>query len=106
MAILSKILGSTANRLVSLALCWCDVNNQEMFIRQFSVRWLLLITAGCAVVSMVIALAVAGQLWATCVVGGLLSMIAVAIVHALLFGLLQIASAMLARRQLNSPPED
>jgi uncharacterized membrane protein len=56
------------------------------WIRQFSLRLVLALTAGCALVSLLIASSVRGSWWAIGVVAALVALLVVMVVHALVFG--------------------
>lgn len=58
-----------------------------MLIPQFSIRSMLLLTAGCAVVFSVVGLALRGHYWAAGVSIGVLSLVAAFVVYALFFAL-------------------
>jgi bacteriorhodopsin len=61
-------------------------NAGTTWIRQFSLRLVLTLTAGCAVVSLLLASSVRGSWWAIGVVAALVALLVVMVVHALVFG--------------------
>ncbi len=61
-------------------------NAPTTWIRQFSLRWVLALTAGFAVVSLLLASSVRGSWWAIGVVAALVALLVVMVVHALVFG--------------------
>jgi hypothetical protein len=58
-----------------------------MLIPQFSIRWLLGVTAVCAVIFSIVALGVGGTLWAAAVALGLASLVVLMAIYAGLFAL-------------------
>jgi hypothetical protein len=67
-----------------------------MVIPQFSIRWLLAVTAVCAVVFSVFGLAVRGQLWAVGVSAAVLSLVVAMFVYAALFTGVWVFSAVIS----------
>ena len=65
-----------------------------MLIPQYSIRWLLMLTAACAAVFSVFGLAVRGSPWAQGVSIAVVALVVVLLVHALLFTLLWVFSAL------------
>lgn len=61
-------------------------NARPTWIRQFSLRLVLALTAGFAVVSLLLASCVRGSWWAVGVVAALVALLVVMLVHALVFG--------------------
>lgn len=61
-----------------------------MFIRQFSVRWLLLVTSVCAVFCFLLAMAVNGHRWVIAIVAGIAAFFLVMVVHAALYLLISL----------------
>ena len=74
-----------------------------MLIPRFSIRALLVVTAFCALFSLVIAGAVRGQPWAIGVTAGLTALVTLLVCHPVAFGLAAAFSNL--RRQLTPPPE-
>ena len=56
-----------------------------MLFPQFTIKRLLLLTAGCAVLFLVMSLALRGQVWAMAISIGVLSLVVAAIFYALAF---------------------
>lgn len=73
-------------------------------IPQFTLRWLLAITAACAVAFSVVALALRGYTWAGGVSIGLLALVVLATVYAGMFSLVWAASAVMAVLSTERPP--
>lgn len=73
-----------------------------MLIPRFSLRALLLATAVCAVLSLVLAGAVRGQAWAVSMTAGFSTLAALLVVHPLAFAVASVLS--LLRKQLSPPP--
>ena len=70
--------------LQGLAVCGIIVC---MLIPQFSLRWLLAVMTGCAVVFSVVGLGVRGHVWAAGISIGIGSLVILATIYALLFGM-------------------
>jgi hypothetical protein len=64
-----------------------------MFVRQFSVRWLLVVTSACAMFFFLLAMAVNGHLWVVAIVAGITAFVVVMLVHAALFLLINLLPA-------------
>lgn len=76
-----------------------------MLIPQFSLRWLLGLTAVCAVVFSILGLAVRGSRWAGAVSVGIGSLVVLMVVYGLVFALVwvfSVASSSLGRRGTGS----
>ncbi len=67
-----------------------------MLIPQFSIRWLLGVTAVCAVFFSIVGLGVRGHAWAAAVSIGIGSLVILAVVYALLFALVWAFSVTLS----------
>ena len=67
-----------------------------MLIPQYSIRWLLVITAVCAGLFSIVGLAVRGQSWAIGVSVALGALVLTMLVYAAVFGLVWLASVLLA----------
>ncbi len=70
---------------------------RHVLIPQFSIRWLLAVTAGCAVVFSVFGLAARGSLWAAGVSIAVGSLVLLLLVHAAAFGLLWVFAELAGR---------
>lgn len=75
-----------------------------MLIPQFSIRWLLGVTALCAVAFSIVALAVRGQQWAIGVSAALLALVVLALVHAGLFCLVWVFAGLIGRSGKQGEP--
>jgi len=76
-----------------------------MLIPQFSLRWLLGLTAVCAVVFSIVGLAVQGSRWAAAVSIGIGSLVVLVMVYGLVFALVwvfSVATSSLGRRRAGS----
>jgi hypothetical protein len=62
----------------------------DMFMRQFSVRWLMAATSICAMFFFLVAMAVNGYLWVITIVAGVAAFLVVMLVHAALFLLINL----------------
>ena len=67
-----------------------------MLIPQFSIRWLLTLTAVSAVIFSIFGLAVRGSAWAAAVSIGIGSLVILALVYALLFGVVWVFSVIMS----------
>ena len=63
-----------------------------VLIPQFSIRWLLALTAVCAVIFSIVGLAVRGNAWAAAVSIGIGSLVILVVVYGLLFGVVWVFS--------------
>ena len=72
---------------------------KQTLIPQYTIRQLLILTAGCAVVSLVGAQAVRGALWAMAMSIGVLAVAATLMVHAAFFGVVWLAYRLYERRE-------
>jgi hypothetical protein len=70
-----------------------------MLIPQFTIRWLLGVTAVCAVIFSIVAIGVRGTMWAAAVALGLGSLVVLMAIHAGLFGLTWGIGALLSLRR-------
>jgi len=61
---------------------------RQVFIRQFSIRWMLGLIAVFALISLVLSHAIAGRAWAVGVAAAIVALGIVFLVHAVLFGML------------------
>lgn len=78
---------------------------KQVLIPQFSIRWLLIVTAACAVVFSVFGLAVRGHHWAAGVSIAIVALVVALLVHAAVFGLVWLFSEMTSplRGRLTGP---
>lgn len=74
-----------------------------MLIPQYSIRWLLGMMAVSAIVFSIFAVALSGSYWAIGVTMGILSLVAVFVVHFALFSLVGTVAPMLDRRRRSRP---
>ncbi len=70
-----------------------------MLIPQFSLRWVLIVTALCAVLSLIAAFAIRGTAWAMALTLGFASLSITLAAHAALFFAVWIFSLVLPRRK-------
>lgn len=73
-----------------------------MLVPQFTIRWLLALTAVLACVFSVVGLAVRDEVWAQGISAGLIALLAGMVVYAALFALVWLAGEVVAR--LRRPP--
>lgn len=73
-----------------------------MLVPQFTIRWLLALTAVLAGVFSIVALAIRGRGWAQGISAGFVALVAAMVVYAALFALVWLAGEVLAR--LRKPP--
>lgn len=68
-----------------------------MLVPQYSIRWLLALTAACGVVSSIFGLAVRGSHWAQAVSIAIIALVVVLLIHAFFFTLVWVFSVVTAR---------
>jgi hypothetical protein len=76
-----------------------------MLIPQYSLRWLLAVTAVCAVVFSIVGLAVRGSHWAAAVSIGVASLVVLMLIYGVVFALVWVFSVMMSaseRRRFGS----
>jgi len=71
-----------------------------MLIPQFSIRWLLILTAACAGVFSIFGWAMRGSQWATGVSLAMVALVAVLLVHAAVFGVVWVFSVVTFRSRV------
>lgn len=69
-----------------------------MLIPQFSLRWVLGVTAVCGVLSLVAAMALRGSAWAMAITIGAASLTATLVLHGFMFFIVWLFSVIFARR--------
>jgi hypothetical protein len=69
-----------------------------MLVPRFTLRTILAVMTGCAVLFVVLGMAVRGQTWAWGLVIGVLSLVVTVLVHAAWFGIVSLFSRLEARR--------
>jgi hypothetical protein len=70
-----------------------------MFVPRFTMRTILAVMTGCAVLFVVMGIGAGGQMWAWGIVIGALSLGVTALVHAAWFGIVSFFSRLEARRE-------
>lgn len=76
----------------TLAFLFCPANNEGMFVPQFTLRRLLVLTACGGVVFTVVGLAVRGSAWAAGITVALATLVVALFIHAALFTVIWTAS--------------
>lgn len=76
-----------------------ELEESQPLIPQYSIRWLLAVTAGCAVVFSVLGLAARGDRWAMGVSIGVGSLVVLMGVYAMMFGVVWVFSLWADRKR-------